>query len=81
VRFDFGADGRCGFARAQKSGAENQGAGQKNGRGRAVEEIDLAADECRLLLKCFRRALFNKNDVDFNFIELYKTKEQFNFIK
>ena len=24
---------------------------------------------------------FNKIDVDFNFVELYKTKEQFNFIK
>jgi hypothetical protein len=24
---------------------------------------------------------FNKIDIDFNFIELYKTKEQFNFIK
>jgi hypothetical protein len=24
---------------------------------------------------------YNKIDVDFNFVELYKTKEQFNFIK
>jgi hypothetical protein len=26
-------------------------------------------------------ATLNKIDVDFNFIEMYKTKEQFNFIK
>ena len=28
-----------------------------------------------------KSAYFDKIDVDFNFIELYKTKEQFNFIK
>ena len=28
-----------------------------------------------------KSAHFNKIDVDFNFVELYKTKEQFNFIK
>jgi len=28
-----------------------------------------------------KSAHFYKIDVDFNFIELYKTKEQFNFIK
>jgi hypothetical protein len=31
----------------------------------------------RFLLGCE----FNKIDVDFNFIKLYKTKEQFNFIE
>jgi hypothetical protein len=50
---------------------------------KSTEDITLKRAKARAPVKPCRRLFCqnNKIDIDFNFIELYKTKERFNFIK